>query len=247
MIEQRLISLRKTIRKNNKIVVNKLIKNHDSSICILCGNDEPLTKEHVIPKWAFENNQKKHFITNINGISQTYSKTTISACSHCNSYILGSLEHYIANLFNNTDLTNTDFSNAEKEKIILWLELIDLKFQILNLRRKLRKPKNSKYSPYLAEIPIGIMQKIDISPNKVFSNFRRAHKKLSVKSKNKEINSLVVFKTSNTSFHFFHKVNEFIFIELPKQKVASFYFINKTFAKHQDASNSAMEQIKLTY
>ena len=88
---------------------------------------------------------------------------------------------------------------------------------------------------------------MDLSPNKVFSNFRRAHKKLSVKSKNKEINSLVVFETSNTSFHFFHKVNEFIFIELPKQKVALFYFINKTFANHQDAGNSAMEQIKLTY
>ena len=110
MIEQRLVSLRKTIRKNNKHVVDLLINDHDASICILCGKTENLTKEHVIPKWAFGNDQKKSFITDINGISQTYSKTTLPACTHCNSYILGALEHYIEILFSRIDLTANKFS-----------------------------------------------------------------------------------------------------------------------------------------
>ena len=247
MIEQRLISLRKTIRKNNNHIVNQLIKDHNASICILCGKTENLTKEHVIPKWVFGNDQKKNFITNINGICQTYSKTVLPACAHCNSYILGALERYIEILFSRIDLTVDNFSNNEKEKIILWIDFIEYKFQVLNLRRKLKKPYSGNYVAALSKIPIGIMQKMDISPNKVFSNCRHAYKKLAVKSKSRKVNSLVVYKTSNKGFHFFHKVNEFIFIELPKQKVAFFYFIDKKFINHKDAGNAALDKIKLVY
>lgn len=247
MIEQRLILLRKIIRKNNSHVVNQFINDHNTSICILCGKAENLTKEHVIPKWVFGNDQKKNFITNINGISQTYSKTILPACANCNSYILGALEHHIEILFGRIDLTVNDFSMTEKEKVILWLEFIDYKFQILNLRRKLKRPNRGIYAPALADIPIGIMQKMDISPSKVFSNCRQAYKKLAVKSKYSKVNSLVVYETSNKGFHFFHKVNEFIFIELPKQKVAFFYFIDKKFINHKDARNTALGKIKLIY
>ncbi|MFZ2170664.1 MAG: hypothetical protein WAW61_13635, partial [Methylococcaceae bacterium] len=89
MIEKRLISLRKIIRESSKHVAKRLIEDHEASICIICGTNENLTKEHVIPKWAFGNDQKKNFVTNINGIGQSYSKTTLPACAHCNSYVLG--------------------------------------------------------------------------------------------------------------------------------------------------------------
>jgi len=44
-----------------------------------------------------------------------------------------------------------------------------------------------------------------------------------------------------------HKVNEFIFIELPKQKVALFYFINRSFDDEREAYDLAMEKIKAVY
>jgi hypothetical protein len=247
MIEQRLILLRKIVRENSKYVAKLLIEDHEASACIICGTTKNLTKEHVIPKWAFGNDQNKNFVTNINGISQSYSKTTLPACAHCNSYVLGVLERYLEMLFTQKNLETDYFSDREKENIVLWLELIDYKFQALNLRRKLRKPKNSIYVPYLAQISIGIMQKMDISPTKIFSNFRQALKKLGVKSKMEQLNSLVIFETSNESFHFFHKVNEFIFIEMPQKKVALFYFIDRTFDTDREAYELAMDKIKAVY
>jgi len=118
--------------------VEQLIQEHNASICIVCGISENLTKEHVIPKLAFGNDEKKYFVTNINGIGQSYSKTVLPAGAHCNSYILGALERH-------------------------------------------------------------------------------------------------------------HKVNEFIFIELPKQKVALFYFINRSFDDEREAYDLAMEKIKAVY
>jgi hypothetical protein len=91
------------------------------------------------------------------------------------------------------------------------------------------------------------MQKMDISPTKIFSNFRQALKKLGVKSKMEQLNSLVIFETSNESFHFFHKVNEFIFIEMPQKKVALFYFIDRTFDTDREAYELAMDKIKAVY
>lgn len=219
MIEQRLITLRNKVRPNGKHVIDTLLSDHLANICVICGSSENLTKEHVIPKWVFENNPKSYFSTEINGINQEYSKTTIPTCSECNSHILGALERYVEITLRRSDI---DFDSSVTEKIILWLEFIDYKFQVLNLRRKLKKPKNSKFIPFLADMPISIMQKMDVSPHKVFSNLRNALKKLSIKSKVNRVNSLVVYTTTNKSYHFFHKTNEFIFIELPKHQIAFF-------------------------
>jgi hypothetical protein len=245
MVNQRLITLRKKIRSNGKNVIDTLIRDHLANICIFCGSTEALTKEHVIPRWAFNNNPIKNFVTSLNGLSQKYSKTTVPACSECNSLLLGSLESYLENIFSQIDLGEEHFDNNTLEKIVLWLELIDYKFQVLDLRRKLKKPKNSQYIPYLTDIPISIMT--SDSPYKAFSNLRNALKKLRIKSKSNNIYSLVVYKTTNESFHFFHKANEFIFIELPLHEVAFFYFLNKRFESIEESSHSAMNIIKKAY
>jgi len=247
MLDKKLISLRKKIRQNSKKVIDALIDNHCVKICLICGSTENLTKEHVLPKWIFENKQKKQFITNINGLNQSYSKTTVYACSECNSYILSSLERHIEIWFRQADLDSEFIDNEIIEKIIIWLEFIDYKFQVLNLRRKFRKVKDGEYVPYLAEMPLSIMQNISISPSKVFSNLRNALKRLSVKSKAIKMNSLVIFKTKNKNFHFFHKMNEFIFIELPKHEVAFFYFYNNEFNSLIKAHNHAMKHLKKIY
>ena len=247
MIDKRLIYLRKKIRNNGKKVIDALIDNHCTEICLICGSNENLTKEHVLPKWIFENNQKKQFVTNINRLSQSYSKTTVFACSECNSYIFGALERHLEIWFKQADLGSDFLNNEIIEKVIIWLEFIDYKFQVLNLRRKYRKAKDGEYVPYLADMPISIMQNISVSPSKVFSNLRSALKRLSVKSKARKMNSLLVFKTTNKNFHFFHKMNEFIFIELPKHEVAFFYFYIREFDTLIEAHNQAMKHMKMVY
>jgi hypothetical protein len=247
MIEQRLIMLRKKIRRNGKRIVDTLIDNHAANICIICGSNKGLTKEHVIPKWTFENNPKKYFVTDVNGLRQEYIKTTLPACSECNSYVLGVLERHLELKFRQANLNQNSFDYDDLEKIILWLELIDYKFQILNLKRKFKKPSEGQFIPFLADMPVSIMQDIDLSPYKIFSTLRSALKKLSVKSKATAINSLVVFKTKNESFYFFHKTNEFIFIELASYRVAFFYFFNQRFKSEYEAYAAAWKIISEVY
>lgn len=74
------------------------------SMCSFCGSIKNVTKEHVIPRWVFENDPDKFFKTDVNGIRQTYNKTTIPACEVCNSDLLNSLEKYIQQIFTNRDL-----------------------------------------------------------------------------------------------------------------------------------------------
>jgi hypothetical protein len=247
MIEQRLITLRKRIRKKGKFVTDNLIKNHNSNICIICGSKNSLTKEHVIPKWIFQNDPKEFFNTLVNEIDQKFSKTTIPVCFNCNSHILGALEHYLETLFRENLNDYKSYYSDDIEKIILWFELIDYKFHVLNLRRKFLKPKNGQYIPYLSNLPISIIQNIELSPSKIYSQLRGSLKKLNIKSKDQKINSLVMFKTTNKSFHFFHKTEKFIFIELPKYHVALFYFLNQEFKNTKEAYNSAMKIIKKVY
>lgn len=53
-----------------------------------------------------------------------------------NNSILGELEGFITHKFNDVDLQHEYFTNDEINKIILWLEIIEYKFHVLNLRRK---------------------------------------------------------------------------------------------------------------
>tara|TARA_R110001583_G_scaffold189160_1_gene351877 strand:+ start:278 stop:1021 length:744 start_codon:yes stop_codon:yes gene_type:complete len=247
MINKRLIQLRKRIRLNRKIIVDKVLVDHSTDICIVCGTSAELTKEHVVPKWVFENNQKKYFVTGVNGISQSYSKTTLPACDECNSNILGFLERYIEQLFRHINLSKDLFSDSEKQKIILWLEILDYKFQALDLRRSFKKAKNAPYIKFLADTPIAIMQRIKLSPSKVFSMYRNSLKRLEIADKSKYLNSLIVFSTTNDNYHFFHQSGEFIFIELPQHRVAIFYHIDKIFEAEIDAYESAMKTINKVY
>ena len=89
--------LRVDLRKNAKSIIENLVENHISrniknqslpEICIFCGSPKNLTKEHVLPRWAFDNSVKRFFTTDINGFNQTYNKTTIPTCSTCNTEIL---------------------------------------------------------------------------------------------------------------------------------------------------------------
>lgn len=245
-LENRLELLREKVKNNSADIIDQLIpKNGNKDLCIFCGSREDLTKEHVLPKWTFKSQPDKHFITNINGLSQNYIKTVVPTCSECNSYILGLLEKQIKSSFKKIDLQTDFFSNKEQDNIISWLEIIDYKFQVLNLHRKFLKHKNADYIPFLSDIPLALMQdRASISLNEVREKAINSSDRLIVKSKKGKRNSLLVFKTKNPDFHFFHEMDDFIFIELPRFDVAAFLFLEKQFDQHKQAHNEAMRIIE---
>lgn len=258
IIDYKLQTLRVNLRSNSKRIMQDIAErnlgnfslnnNVGSEICYFCGVAENLTKEHVLPKWTFENCTQKFFTTDVNSTNQTYNKTTIPACRNCNNNLLGNIETYITKLFNRVNLKVTYFNLFEIDNIIRWLELIEYKFQVLEIRRKFTKAKSADYIPYLANIPISIMREsIDYSPTKAMAQIRTAQKRITTKSKNNNRNSLLVLQTKNKDFHFFHKMNEFIFLEIPEYKIALFYFYERSFEDTQTAQNEAKKIVENLY
>tara|TARA_Y100000588_G_C14222744_1_gene911751 strand:- start:916 stop:1683 length:768 start_codon:yes stop_codon:yes gene_type:complete len=247
-IQLKLVQLRKKIRANKKKVTSAIIDDHSAEMCIICGSQDQLTREHVIPQWVYNRCTKRTFETTTNGISQTYNKTTLPACKDCNSNLLGYLERHLKHEFEKVDVSHQEFSQETLELIILWLETLEYKFQVLDLRRNLNKVKGAEYIPFIGKMPIAMFQgSMDTSPAKVFSNFRSALQVLSVKSKADKLNSLCIIHTTNKDFHFFHSTNNFIFIELAEFGVAFFYFYKQTFDDHSAAIKSAMEIVQDHY
>lgn len=255
-IDSRLRSLRTITRKNFKTIINHVIetcivrkenkdKKSRQDICMFCSSTKNITREHVVPRWTFEGCTEKFFITNINGLHQTYNKTTIPACSVCNNERLNTLEVYVNNLFAEINLETTYFTESEIENIIRWLEIVDYKFQILNARRLFLRSKEKGYIPYLADFPISVL--VNESPSKSVMEIRRSLKRLTTKNKHKNLNSLIVLTTSNKNFHFFHSMDDFVFIELPQFEKAFFYFYNRTFSTVSEAKKEAKKIVDKVY
>jgi hypothetical protein len=253
-------TLRVAIRQNSKPVIDHLInyyiKRYNGKaytgliprICLFCSSTTDITKEHVLPRWVFEKNTEEAYITNINELSQTYNKTTIPACNTCNTISLNELEKDVNKILTDNNLPNKFFTDKEIENIVRWLEVLDYKFQVIHVTRKFRTSKKAGHIPYLTDFSISVLNpNFDYSPNRVIVELRRSLKRISIKSKVERINSLVVFKTTNTGLNFFHKSNDYIFLELPQKKVALFYFYQKTFVRVEDARDEAMSIIKENY
>jgi hypothetical protein len=256
-IDSKFRNLRVKIRKNAKSImadvllrhVQKLSEKEKSKIeiCIFCSSHDNITKEHVLPKWTFGKSTETFFTTNINGVDQTYNKSTVPACAECNNNLLAGIESYLITLFKNIDLSKSFFNNDEIQNIIRWLEIIEYKFQILQIRRKFTKAKWGEYLSYLSDIPVSIMRENIDSPYQAIAEIRLSQKRLTIKSKTENVNSLVIFKTTNKSFHFFHHLNSFIYLELPEFKIAMFYFYSSQFENAKDGHDEAMKIIEEVY
>jgi len=254
-----LIPLRSNLRKNSKLITEHIIeccvvrengkaKAKKLELCVFCGTNKNISKEHVIPQWIFDGNTTKKFVTDIKGLSQAYIKTTIPACTTCNNNILNSLEKNSSSLLSYANIDKKSLLPNDISNIIRWLEIIDYKFQILNISRKFLTSKVNGYIPYLSDFPISILRlNKDYTPAKVIAEIRESQKRITIKNKDLQINSLILFKTSNPDFHFFHTMNEFIFFELPKRKIALFYFFKQPFKTQKEAFTAVMKVIKAAY
>lgn len=259
MTENPIVAFRKSVRLNIKqimefIELNYIRRENDKAvkqgkpICMFCGSSGPITKEHIIPRWVFQNDTKRFFTITLNGHNQTYNQSTVSACQKCNSALLNHLERKIQILFKQFDPQNKTFSDLEMQDLILWLEVIDYKFHILNISKRFLSRIDSDHVPYLKDFPLYmLLPEKDYSPKKVLTEIRKTLYRLSVKDKKGNINSIIIFKTNNKTDHFFHTLNDFIFLELARYGIAIFYFYNRTFNDKEKAYKASMEIIKEVY
>lgn len=257
----KLIQLRKLVRANNRNVISHLVRNYlqrdqngraikniEAPICIICSTTNNISKEHVLPRWIYDKDEKAFFNIGANRQHQSYDKATVPMCTCCNSEILNELEKYLQTTFISfsSDETSLDFDALIN--IVRWLELIDYKFQVMNLIKRFVSVKGGEHIPFLKDYPIYmLLPNRDWSPAKIISEIRWTLNILSIKSKESGINSLVVFKTKNKGNHFFHNLNEFIFIEIAKYKIALFYFYDRVFDSEEEAKNQAMIVLKRVY
>jgi len=220
----------------------------EAGICFFCGAAAPATREHVLPRWAFDKNPKRRFSTTINGQSQSYEKSTVPCCQQCNKEVLNAMEKAVNAILTGKDVKTDPLTDQEMEAIIAWLEMIDYKFQVISITRRFIAHKEHGFNDYLSDFPISVLDPaFDYSPSKVLQVLRGGMRRMGVKSKAKRLNSLVVFKTHNTSFYFFNKMDDFIFLEMPHKGVALFYFYQQEFESAEAAHDAAMEKIKANY
>jgi hypothetical protein len=252
-IKVKSLEIRTIARKNGKDVMRKLFDDYltgfiDKKLipsCIFCGSETNLTKEHVLPKWVFESNAKHFFTTDVNELKQHYIKTTIPLCSKCNSELFNSLERYIQKALSEVDLKKKYYSTEEWGNIIRWFEIIDFKFQVLDIITKFKAHKKAGHIPFLADFSIAFMR--DMSIRSVTSKARLSLKRISTKDKSKMVNSLIVGTTKNKTFHYFHKSGEFIYLEIPSYNKVFFYFYQKEFKNSTTAKRQALKIIKDAY
>lgn len=252
-IDEIFLRLRKIVRIHGKYVMQKLFDDYVTvpiskkiiPSCILCGVEQNITKEHVLPKWVFESNAKHFFTTDVNQLSQSYIKATLPACQYCNSILLNGIERYIQRTLSEVDLKKRYYEPDEWENVIRWLEIIDFKFQVLDISKKFLAHKTAGYIPALSDLSIAFIR--DLSVRSVTSKARLALKRMGTKNKEKRANSLIVGRTIKKTFHYFHKSGQFIHLELPTYNKGFFYFYDKEFKNDKSTLKEAKKIIEIAY
>lgn len=252
-IKDSFLKLRGIVRTHGKYVMKKLsddfitapIAKKITPSCILCGSEQNITKEHVLPKWVFESDAKHFFKADVNQLPQFYIRATLPACKGCNSDLLNSIERYVQKTLTVVDLKERYYSPDEWENIIRWLEIIDFKFQVLDIMTKFRAHKTAGYIPALADFSIAFMR--DLSVRTIMSKVRLSLKRIGTKNKKRRSNSLIVGRTIEKTFHYFHTSGQFLHLELPTYNKAFFYFYEKEYKSDRGALSSAKKIISEVY
>lgn len=213
--------------------------------CFLCGSERNLTKEHVLPRWVFENNTSHSLTIDVNQLSLPYSKLTLPACENCNCNLLNTVEKYIQKTLSEVDLRTTYYSSQQWDNIIRWLELIDFKFQVLDISKKFLKHKNYEYVPFLAHFSVAFMRHMSI--RSITSKARLALKRVTTKDRSRRSHALVVASMKEKTFHNFHTSGQFIYLEVPRYNKAFFYFYEREFKNDNATLREAKKIIREVY
>jgi hypothetical protein len=250
-IDLKFKSLRVKMRLHGMSIADNVFKryhpatrNTKGEICVFCSSTSKITKEHVLPRWLFENDVKSSMISGVNKQIHTYNKAVIPACSTCNNSILAPIEKHIIEVIKRLDAFEAYFPD-DFCSIIRWLEILEYKLQVYDCRQKYIKYGNSEYDPDWGIFPVAMMRHFfEMNPLKAHDFLRSSQRRITVKAKIERINSLIVFNPLIPHFNFFVQPNEYICVSVPMHKIAFFYFLKRKYNRYGDGWEEALHLIK---
>lgn len=211
-MNQTILTLLQSIEKNFEI------SEYGKECCIICGTDKNITKEHLLPKWVFENDVKKSFFISPEDTLYSYRLSYLPCCKTCNSSVLGNFEHHIREILKRE---NKNFTISEKEDIIFWIKYLDFKFKIFGVEKACHRNTKSKSN-------IGLWDKPKNNPKNFFYDLFDLPA---------TTNSLIISEPKQKNFDFFYWKDHYFSITLPQCNVSIIYFFTNKIKNIEEFCN----------
>ena len=211
-MNQTILTLLQSIEKNFEI------SDYGKECCIVCGTDKNITKEHLLPKWVFENDVKKSFFISPEDTLYSYRLSYLPCCKTCNSSVLGNFEHHIREILKRE---NKNFTISEKEDIIFWIKYLDFKFKIFGVEKACHRNTKSKSN-------IGLWDKPKNNPKNFFYDLFDLPA---------TTNSLIISEPKQKNFDFFYWKDHYFSITLPQCNVSIIYFFTNKIENIEEFCN----------
>ncbi|WP_177161077.1 hypothetical protein [uncultured Fusobacterium sp.] len=211
-MNQTILTLLQSIEKNFEI------SDYGKECCIICGTDKNITKEHLLPKWVFENDVKKSFFISPEDTLYSYRLSYLPCCKTCNSSVLGNFEHHIREILKRE---NKNFTISEKEDIIFWIKYLDFKFKIFGVEKACHRNTKSKSN-------IGLWNKPKNNPKNFFYDLFDLPA---------TTNSLIISEPKQKNFDFFYWKDHYFSITLPQCNVSIIYFFTNKIENIEEFCN----------
>lgn len=211
-MNQTILTLLQSIEKNFEI------SDYGKECCIICGTNKNITKEHLLPKWVFENDVKKSFFISPEDTLYSYRLSYLPCCKACNSSVLGNFEHHIREILKRE---NKNFTISEKEDIIFWIKYLDFKFKIFGVEKACHRNTKSKSN-------IGLWDKPKNNPKNFFYDLFDLPA---------TTNSLIISEPKQKNFDFFYWKDHYFSITLPKCNVSIIYFFTNKIENIEEFCN----------
>ena len=211
-MNQTILTLLQSIEKSFEI------SDYGKECCIICGTNKNITKEHLLPKWVFENDVKKSFFISPEDTLYSYRLSYLPCCKTCNSSVLGNFEHHIREILKRE---NKNFTISEKEDIIFWIKYLDFKFKIFGVEKACHRNTKSKSN-------IGLWDKPKNNPKNFFYDLFDLPA---------TTNSLIISEPKQKNFDFFYWKDHYFSITLPKCNVSIIYFFTNKIENIEEFCN----------
>lgn len=211
-MNQTILTLLQSIEKNFEI------SDYGKECCIICGTNKNITKEHLLPKWVFENDVKKSFFISPEDTLYSYRLSYLPCCKTCNSSVLGNFEHHIREILKKE---NKNFTVSEKEDIIFWIKYLDFKFKIFGVEKACHRNTKSKSN-------IGLWDKPKNNPKNFFYDLFDLPA---------TTNSLIISEPKQKNFDFFYWKDHYFSITLPQCNVSIIYFFTNKIENIEEFCN----------
>lgn len=212
IMNQTILTLLQSIEKNFEI------SDYGKECCIICGTNKNITKEHLLPKWVFENDVKKSFFISPEDTLYSYRLSYLPCCKTCNSSVLGNFEHHIREILKRE---NKNFTISEKEDIIFWIKYLDFKFKIFGVEKACHRNTKSKSN-------IGLWDKPKNNPKNFFYDLFDLPA---------TTNSLIISEPKQKNFDFFYWKDHYFSITLPQCNVSIIYFFTNKIENIEEFCN----------